>query len=219
MASAPQPPPAPAPSLFKSLKDELASINAQKKGTFEQAASFNERIKAEATAARSRWGGRASSSLDPVDEAFFRKELRRELKEFEPFRASFGEAKYGDPFAPCKGPGGTLVPENRARYIFWPAQSTRLPLLFTIASCVLGGGMGPATAVLNESLQAIAKFVSCAQRASAGADYVNDAALARATLPTMIAALPSLAELQRQADNDGFLDDSDAADLVEELLH
>ena len=54
---------------------------------------------------------------------------------------------------------------------------------------------GPATSVANESLQAIAQFISYAQRSSAGIVYVNDAALARSTLPTIIASLPTLAAI------------------------
>lgn len=118
---------------------------------------------------------------------------------------------YGDPFAPCPG-----HPEVVARYRFWPSQKESMPLLFILASSVLAGGCGPATSISNESLQAIAKVISSAQRSSASVIYVNDAALSRATLPTIIAAVPSLSALAVRADADGFLNEDEVLTIVAE---
>ena len=67
--------------------------------------------------------------------------LTAEFDALDKLRA-YPQFNYGDPFLPCRG-----LPENRARYCFWPAKKEVMPLCFVLACTVLSGGCGPATSV------------------------------------------------------------------------
>ena len=182
------------------------------RGEFEALAAFQARfaVLVAALKARHRLGEEAPPPPSPLasTEQHIYDKLVQEANALDKLRAD-PKFSYGDPFAPCPG-----HVEVVARYRFWPSQKESMPLLYALASSVLAGGCGPATSISNESLQAIAKVVSSAQRSSASVIYINDAALSRATLPTIIAAVPSLNDLAARADVDGFLNEEEVLNIV-----
>jgi hypothetical protein len=154
---------------------------------------------------------------DPDDEpaatnatAILRTALQLEMTAFGKERALFGD-RCGDPFLPQAG-----VPEVLARYRLWPSLQVKYPLLFILACTVLAGGCGPATSICNESLQAIAKFLTCAQRGSAKLQYLSDAALSRVTLPKIIKDNLAFKEIVARGEESGFgVDFADVEDLID----
>lgn len=191
----------------KRLKDacaaEVASTKAAlKQGQFETDEGYQGRVNTAVAAVKLRWkqpdsSEPGASAAGPTLAMVLQSALKQEMEELDKQR-ELPDFVFGDAFAPCSG-----HPEVTARYAFWPSRKQKSPLLYVLASTVLAGGCGGATAISNESLHAIAKFVTCMQRSSAGIEYLSDAALCRATLPQLIAQREDFQKILQRGDANG----------------
>lgn len=145
---------------------------------FELPAAFSSRIGAMRTDCRRRWAVTPAQGLFGVSVASeeeividsMSQNLKDELSLFEQIRSECNSVeKFGEPF-PTDGKRVAAV--NK----FWPALRSKLPLLATVATIVLGGA---ATSTANESLQSVVGFVSRKQRVSMKPETVKTATLSK----------------------------------------
>ena len=91
------------------------------------------------------------------------------------------------------------------RYTFWPEVKPKLPLLFNVASTVLGQ---PATSTSNESFHSVAAAIWRKQRASLTPENVERLALGRVLLTKSIKESAALMALELEARETGAVDEA-----------
>ena len=116
---------------------------------------------------------------------------------------------YGHPFAPCTLPdeSGNDVEyrASSARYAFWPANKTAMPLLYIAAIVLLCGCK--ATSTYNESFHNVATYILRDSRRSMTNIKAEALALMRSVLPDYLKKMyPELAAVEAVAKKDGYLD-------------
>ena len=205
-----------ASSLYKSFEDEMTAINALKKGALESADNFKKRVGDATKDARKRWGktpGGARSD-DPVGgdddtilEDALTKQLTKEVEQLVAERKSWAEGAFGDPLAPRPG-----VPENLARYTYWPGRQAQWPLLYVLACNVLASC--PATSTPNESLHSVVAYIMRKQRNCLTRENMETFALSRVLLPQMLKASKELAQLEAEAFVSGVVDEEAVDSIV-----
>ena len=124
-----------------SLEAELAHVNKEECGAFEDEALFAQRQNAAAAAVRVKWaamGGAAAPTAGDAQtlQTIISDALGLELDTFDRIMTTRARGSFGDPFAPY-GTGAARVREVAARYTFWPLQGGAAASLFLRVHCPL----------------------------------------------------------------------------------
>jgi hypothetical protein len=164
-------------SAYASFDLEKAAIDALKRGWAQTPAAFADK-KAEMLAdAKKRWGiGKKGAAAAPrvvlaADEVAWTLIDLGVDKEWALFKEQrekcmLGSKKlvYGHPFAPCTLPDKTgkdvVCAASSARFAFWPANKTAMPLLYIAAIIFLCNCK--ATSTFNESFHSVWRRTFCA---------------------------------------------------------
>jgi hypothetical protein len=208
-------------SNYKSFEAEKAAIEELKKGFAQTPAAFAEKKAALLADAKKRWGiGKKGSALAPrvvlaADEVAWTLINSGVDKEWETLVEHRDKVKagiigtYGHPFAPCTLPdeSGKDVEyrSSSARYAFWPANKTDMPLLYIAAIILLCNCK--ATSTYNESFHSVATYILRDSRRSMTNIKAEALALMRSVLPDHLKKIyPELATVEAVAKKDGYLD-------------